>query len=163
MISSVLKKFHPRFRAAALVAASVAAALLLLPGGDAAPTDATPTGLAAIHVPPGFKVEKVAGAGLVNYPMMGTFDDRGRLLLCESSGNTLTTDQMALLWVLNLSDGGHSLLDIAERAEVPFATISGAADALVAAELLETVPFRCRRAGPYEGERAIRGHENELG
>src|SRR5437016_1921864 len=95
MISTVLKEFHPRFRAAALVAASVAGALLLLPGGDAAPTSATPTGLAAIHVPPGFKVEKVAGAGLVNYPMMGTFDDRGRLLLCESSGNTLTTDQMA--------------------------------------------------------------------
>jgi putative membrane-bound dehydrogenase-like protein len=54
-----------------------------------------PTGLAAIHVPPGFKVEKVAGEGLVNYPMMGTIDDRGRLFLCESSGNTLTTDQMA--------------------------------------------------------------------
>lgn len=30
---------------------------------------------------------------------------------------------MAMLWVLNLSDGQHSLLDIAERANVPFATI----------------------------------------
>jgi hypothetical protein len=56
---------------------------------------APPIGLVALHVPPGFKVEKVAGAGLVNYPMMGTIDDRGRLFLCESSGNTLTTDQMA--------------------------------------------------------------------
>jgi len=27
---------------------------------------------------------------------------------------------MALLWVLNLSDGVHSLLDIAERANLPF-------------------------------------------
>src|SRR5229473_3016298 len=61
----------------------------------AASNNAPPTGLAAIHVPAGFKVEKVAGAGLVNYPMMGTIDDRGRLFLCESSGNTLTTDQMA--------------------------------------------------------------------
>jgi putative membrane-bound dehydrogenase-like protein len=60
-----------------------------------ASTNVPPTGLAALHVPPGFKVEKIAGAGLVNYPMMGTLDDRGRLFLCESSGNTLTTDQMA--------------------------------------------------------------------
>jgi len=95
MLSAVLKNSHPRVRIAALIAASVAAALLLLPGGDAAPTNVQPTGLAAIHVPSGFKVEKVAGAGLVNYPMMGTIDDRGRLFLCESSGNTLTTDQMA--------------------------------------------------------------------
>ncbi|PYT25674.1 MAG: hypothetical protein DMG58_23770, partial [Acidobacteria bacterium] len=71
MISAVLNNCHSRFRIAALVGAGVAAALLLLPGGDAAPTNVPPTGLAAIHVPPGFKVEKVAGAGLVNYPMMG--------------------------------------------------------------------------------------------
>jgi aminopeptidase-like protein len=30
---------------------------------------------------------------------------------------------MAMLWVLNLSDGMHSLLDIAERANLPFAVI----------------------------------------
>ena len=34
---------------------------------------------------------------------------------------------MAMLWVLNLSDGGHSLLDIAERANLPFAVIREAA------------------------------------
>jgi aminopeptidase-like protein len=28
---------------------------------------------------------------------------------------------MAMLWILNLSDGTHSLLDIAERAGLPFA------------------------------------------
>ena len=28
--------------------------------------------------------------------------------------------ELALLWVLNLSDGHHSLLDIAERADLPF-------------------------------------------
>ncbi len=67
---------------------------------------------------------------------------RGRYNAIGGQG-AVSYDQMALLWVLNLSDGRHSLLDIAERAEVPFATISGAADALVAAELLDTVPFQC--------------------
>jgi aminopeptidase-like protein len=46
-------------------------------------------------------------------------------------------DQLALLWVLNLADGRHSLLDTAERAGLPFAAIRAAADALVGAELLE--------------------------
>ena len=36
----------------------------------------------------------MAGSDLLSYPMMGTIDDRGRLFLCESSGNTLSTDQM---------------------------------------------------------------------
>jgi aminopeptidase-like protein len=51
-------------------------------------------------------------------------------------------DQMALLWVLNLADGYHSLLDIAERAGIPFAKIRMAADALVAAELLEPIQLQ---------------------
>jgi aminopeptidase-like protein len=37
---------------------------------------------------------------------------------------------MALLWVLNLSDGAHSLLDIAERASLPFAIVYRAAQLL---------------------------------
>jgi aminopeptidase-like protein len=45
-------------------------------------------------------------------------------------------DQMALLWVLNLADGKHSLLDTAERAGMPFAVIRAAAAALVEAGLL---------------------------
>src|SRR5690242_13421583 len=52
------------------------------------------TGLAAIHVPAGFKVELAAGPELSSYPMMGTLDDRGRLFIAESSGNTLNNDQM---------------------------------------------------------------------
>jgi aminopeptidase-like protein len=44
--------------------------------------------------------------------------------------------QMAMLWVLNLSDGSHSLLDIAERAGLPFASIHRAADLLVTHGLL---------------------------
>ena len=35
--------------------------------------------------------------------------------------------EMALLWVLNLSDGAHSLLDIAERSDLPFESIRKAA------------------------------------
>ena len=45
-------------------------------------------------------------------------------------------DQMALLWVLNLADGRHSLLETAERAGMPFAAIRAAADALIEKELL---------------------------
>src|SRR5579859_3427140 len=78
---------------------ALAVLLSVFSAGDrlwsASPTNATPTGLGAIHVPSGFKVEKVAGANLLSYPMMGTIDERGRLFVCESSGNTLTTDQMA--------------------------------------------------------------------
>lgn len=47
--------------------------------------------------------------------------------------------QLALLWVLNLSDGGHSLLDVAERAAIPFDRVREAADALLDAALLEPV------------------------
>jgi aminopeptidase-like protein len=45
--------------------------------------------------------------------------------------------RMAMLWVLNLSDGDHSLLDIAERASLPFDLVRGAAEALEAGGLLE--------------------------
>jgi aminopeptidase-like protein len=44
--------------------------------------------------------------------------------------------EMAILWVLNLSDGAHDLLDIAVRSDIPFAQISRAADSLKEAELL---------------------------
>ena len=37
---------------------------------------------------------------------------------------------MAMLWVLNLSDGEHSLLDIAERAALPFAIVHATATLL---------------------------------
>ena len=45
--------------------------------------------------------------------------------------------ELVILWVLNLSDGRHSLLDIAERAGVPFEEVRGAAEALVACGLLK--------------------------
>lgn len=37
---------------------------------------------------------------------------------------------MTMLWVLNLSDGRHTLLDIAERAELPFPAVANIADLL---------------------------------
>jgi aminopeptidase-like protein len=42
----------------------------------------------------------------------------------------------ALLWVLSLSDGRHSLLDVAERSGLPFAAVRSAADALLEHGLL---------------------------
>jgi aminopeptidase-like protein len=45
-------------------------------------------------------------------------------------------DKMALLWTLNLSDGRHSLFDIAQRSRVPFTAIVTAAGVLAAAGLL---------------------------
>jgi len=44
--------------------------------------------------------------------------------------------QMAMLWVLNLSDGDHSLLDVAERADLPFALVADVAAVLEEAGLL---------------------------
>ena len=46
-------------------------------------------------------------------------------------------NQMALLWVLNLSDGQHTLLDIAERSDLPFETIQFAAETLERYALLQ--------------------------
>jgi aminopeptidase-like protein len=45
-------------------------------------------------------------------------------------------DQMSLLWVLNLSDGAHSLFDIAERSGQRFEALAAAAAALAEAGLL---------------------------
>jgi aminopeptidase-like protein len=47
--------------------------------------------------------------------------------------------EMAMLWVLNLSDGRHDLLDIATRSGIPFEQISLAVDALDSCGLLESL------------------------
>jgi aminopeptidase-like protein len=41
-----------------------------------------------------------------------------------------------MLWVLNLSDGAHSLLDIAERSGIDFSVIDAAASVLEEHDLL---------------------------
>ncbi len=45
--------------------------------------------------------------------------------------------ELAILWMLNQSDGDHSLADIAERSGIALAALREATEALVAAELLE--------------------------
>jgi aminopeptidase-like protein len=47
--------------------------------------------------------------------------------------------ELALLWVLNLSDGEHDLLGISERSGMGFAAIRGAAEALLQVGLLREV------------------------
>ena len=63
----------------------------------------------------------------------------GRRGLYDSLGGRSDTKQaqMAMLWVLNLSDGDHSLLDVAQRSGLPFATVADAADALRGAGLVK--------------------------
>jgi aminopeptidase-like protein len=39
-------------------------------------------------------------------------------------------EELALLWTLNLADGRHTLLDVAERSGMPFDAIARAARAL---------------------------------
>jgi aminopeptidase-like protein len=79
----------------------------------------------------------------------------GKRGLYQALGGTNIPDlQLALLWVLNLSDGQHTLLDIAERAGMNFRSIRVAADLLVQHELLAPVATREPRAprAPSKGE-----------
>jgi len=54
-----------------------------------------------------------------------------RNLYRSTGGEGLGEETSARLWVLNFSDGEHSLLDIAERSGLPFASISDAAELLL--------------------------------
>jgi aminopeptidase-like protein len=45
--------------------------------------------------------------------------------------------EMALLWVLNLADGEHSLLDISDRSGIPYDAVRAAATALLDCKLLK--------------------------
>jgi len=59
-----------------------------------------------------------------------------RNLYRSTGGNALGDEISARLWVLNLSDGTNSLLDIAERSGLSFSRISAAADLLKSNGLL---------------------------
>ena len=59
-----------------------------------------------------------------------------RGLYRATGGSALPGRELAMLWALNLSDGHHSLLDIAERAGMPFSSVRAVADELEAGELL---------------------------
>jgi aminopeptidase-like protein len=59
-----------------------------------------------------------------------------RGLYPKMGGPAAEEEQLAMLWVLNQSDGGRSLLDVAERSGIPFASLRRAAVKLVDAGLL---------------------------
>lgn len=61
------------------------------------------------------------------YRAFGGLPDAGRL-------------ELAMLWVLNLSDGAHSLLDVAERSGLEFDLVRRAAGALTEHHLLQRLP-----------------------
>jgi len=71
----------------------------------------------------------------------------GRRNLYHSvGGHSIGSEISARLWVLNLSDGEHSLLDIAERSSLPFSAISDAADLLSQGGLLSLAPEKIAKA-----------------
>ncbi len=59
-----------------------------------------------------------------------------RGLYSVMGGSNIKQLEMAMLWVLNLSDGSFSLLDIAERSGLAFGVIKEAADMLLRHDLL---------------------------
>jgi len=62
-----------------------------------------------------------------------------RNLYRSTGGEAIGTEINARLWVLNLSDGENTLLDIAERSGLPFATIKNAAELLCQSGLLSLI------------------------
>src|SRR5580658_1719846 len=62
-----------------------------------------------------------------------------RNLYRTTGGNAIGQEIHARLWVLNLSDGDHSLLEIAERSGLPFSLICDAAEMLQEAGLLAVI------------------------
>jgi aminopeptidase-like protein len=66
-------------------------------------------------------------------------------------GNDPEQESLAMLWVLNLADGMHSLLDMAEKSRLPFPVVSRAAGRLREAGLLVERGGRRERAGDLTG------------
>ena len=76
----------------------------------------------------------------------------GRRGLYHAIGGQKNTEtaNTALLWVLNLSDGAHSLLDIAERANLPFDVIYRTTQLLLQHGLVTTLPANGTKIGPVQ-------------
>jgi aminopeptidase-like protein len=56
------------------------------------------------------------------------------------AGHGANVDELSLLWVLNLSDGEHTLVDIAEQSGLTYAQVRDAARTLVEHDLLKVAP-----------------------
>ena len=76
----------------------------------------------------------------INLSPMGEPQLGRRGLIGSVGGKAAKSDQLALLWVLNLADGHNSVVDIAERSGLSFDQLRGAIEALIACGLLEQVP-----------------------
>lgn len=76
----------------------------------------------------------------INLSPMGEPQLGRRGLIPLVGGQAAKTQQLALLWILNLSDGRNSILDIAERSGLSFDQLRRAIEALIACGLLERVP-----------------------
>jgi putative membrane-bound dehydrogenase-like protein len=84
---------------ASLVGLSLAAALLACLVGRmseprAAEKKEAETANRVLKVPDGFVVERVAGSSLVEHPMHGCFDNRGRLFVTEAAGRNLNAEEL---------------------------------------------------------------------
>ena len=63
-----------------------------------------------------------------------------RNLYRPTGGRDIGTENLARLWALNLSDGQHPVLDIAERAGIPFAAVCATVELLSQNGLLSVLP-----------------------
>ncbi len=98
------------------------------------------TGLAAITVPDGFTVERVAGPELAPYGMLASFDDRGRLFVAASSGKNIGGQAMSKkpeCKIFMLEDkNGDGVFDrstvFADRVGIPMGVLCWKGDVFVA-------------------------------
>jgi putative heme-binding domain-containing protein len=78
--------FGARFYQACVTVSSF---LLAAAASAAEPFAMSPAELKSFRLPPGVKIERVAGAPLVQYPLFACFDDAGRLYVAEGTGTNL--------------------------------------------------------------------------
>jgi hypothetical protein len=84
---------------------------------------------------------------------------RRRLYQMIGDSSDAKSKERAMLWVLNLSDDNHSLLQIAEQSEIPFEAINDAATALLSRGLLrETALTRNREKFCDRGQGILTQH-----
>src|SRR5262245_37839485 len=78
-----------------VLAGVLTATVGLLPRETASPTPSPGESAKSLfQLPPGFVIEKVAEAPLVEHPMMACFDERGRLFIAESAGQNLPAKEL---------------------------------------------------------------------